>query len=197
MNELCQAYLAATAFADDCVGVVLDALAASPHASNTVVVLWSDNGFHLGEKYRLAKSTLWDEAARAVLIVRQPGAVRPGAPARAAVSLQGLYPTVVELSGLRRPLHVAGQSLVPLLRDPDRRGAVPVLTTEGRGNHAVRDDRWCYIRYANGSEELYDDLADPDQLRNLAGEPAHAVHKLRLSASLPDHNAEPPVKPAR
>jgi arylsulfatase A-like enzyme len=197
MKELCQAYLAATSFADACVGVVLDGLAASKHASNTVVVLWSDNGFHLGEKFRLAKSTLWDEAARTVLVVRQPGMPKAGRAARGTVSLQGLYPTVVELAGLRRPMHVDGRSLVPWLRNPELPAAAPVVTTEMFGNHAVRDDRWCYIRYASGDEELYDDIADPDQLVNLASRPDHAAEKARLFGWLPEYTAENAAKTRR
>jgi arylsulfatase A-like enzyme len=192
LREMIQAYLACVAFADFCVGALLDALDASIHAESTVVVLWSDHGYHLGEKSRMGKAALWDEADRAVLLIRDPDSgADDGRFCRAAVSLQDLYPTVVSLAGLPRPVHVAGADLVPLLNDPEGRRRDPVLTTWKRDNHALRDDRWCYIRYADGSEELYDDLNDPDQQTNLAAHPDHQAVRTALHDRLPTYESIP------
>jgi len=190
LREMIQAYLACVAFADFCVGELLDGLRAGPHADNTIVILWSDHGYHLGEKSRMGKTALWDEADRTVLLIRDPGlGADNGAFCRGAVSLQDLYPTIVSRAGLPRPVQVAGQDLTPLLRDATARLPRPVLTTWQRGNHAVRDDRWCYIRYADGSDELYDDLNDPDQRVNLAGHPDYASIRIDLKSRLPEYES--------
>ena len=123
-----RAYLASISFADAQIGRVVDALDSSAHARNTVVVLWSDHGWHLGEKNHWHKSTLWEVATRVPLIVSAPGH-RPGVCAR-PVSLVDLFPTLIELCGLRRIAAHDGESLAPLLRDPttERRPAVIELS---------------------------------------------------------------------
>jgi arylsulfatase A-like enzyme len=107
------------------------------------------------------------------------------------VGLIDLYPTLAELCGLKAPERLDGTSLVPLLRNPAMHWERPALTTHGRGNHAVRSARWRYIRYADGSEELYDHRADPDEWTNLADRPKHAAVKKRLARRLPAHDASP------
>jgi arylsulfatase A-like enzyme len=155
-REGVQAYLASVSFADAMVGQLLDALDASGRADRTIIVLWGDHGFHLGEKGRWRKSTLWEESTHVPLIVVAPGVTTPGSRSAHAVSLMDIYPTLVELAGLEKPAHVEGRSLVPLLEDPSREWDFPAVTTYGRNNHAVRTDRYRYIRYADGSEELYE-----------------------------------------
>lgn len=177
-------YLAAVTFADAMVGRVLRALAASQYADNTIVVLWSDHGYHIGEKQKYHKSTLWEEATRVPLIVAAPGLTEPGGISRRAVSLIDLYPTLAELAGLPQPEGLDGASLVPLLRDPAATRETPALTTRQGQHHAVRTDRWRYIRYADGSEELYDHDADPMEWKNLAGLAEFKATKQELATAL-------------
>ena len=162
------AYVAATRYTDALVDELLVALAASPHADDTIVVVWSDHGWHLGGKHHWRKRTLWEESTRVPLLVAgAPLGTRPQRIDR-AVSLVDLYPTLVELCGLPRPAHpLDGRSLVGLWRGEEREHP-PALTVEGPGNAAVRTDRWRYIEYADGSTELYDHARDPAELENLA-----------------------------
>ena len=187
--EAVQAYLASVSFADAMVGRLLDALDASGRADNTIIVLWGDHGFHLGEKGRWRKSTLWEESTHVPLIVVAPGVTTPGSRTARPVSLMDLYPTLADLAGVPTPSHVEGRSLVPLLDDPAREWPYPALTTYGRGNHAVRTERYRYIRYADGSEELYDHANDPDEWTNLASDGRHAALKAELARALPATNA--------
>lgn len=174
-----QSYLASTTFVDHCVGRVLDALDNSEYAKNTVVLLFSDHGWHLGEKERWAKRSLWEDSTRVPLTVVGPG-IKPGTSGR-SVGLIDIYPTLLDLCGLKADAGHEGKSLSPLLNDPESQWNRPVITTFGPHNHAVRSDRWRYIRYADGSEELYDDKSDPHEWKNLAGEEAYteviAKHK--------------------
>lgn len=161
-----QAYLASTSFVDDCVGRVLDALAASPHAEDTIVVLLSDHGFHLGEKQRWAKRSLWETSTRVPLIIAAPGE-QPGV-SRRPVGLVDVYPTLLDLAGFAPDGGLEGHSLAPLIADPEGPWPHAAVTTFGPGNHTVRSSRWRYTRYADGSEELYDHGEDPHEWRNLA-----------------------------
>jgi len=191
-----QAYLANITFADAMLGRVLDALDESGRRDNTIICLWSDHGWHLGEKQRWHKSTLWEEAARVPLIFVVPGTTEPGSICRRTVSLVDLYPTLVELCGLPPKWENDGLSLRPLLEDPSRAREQPAITSHAGDNHAVRTERWRYIRYADGSEELYDHRSDPNEWTNLAGDPEHAAVKDRLSEWLPEVVVPyPPEKP--
>ena len=160
-------YLASISFADAQVGRLLDALDASPHAKNTIVVLWSDHGMHIGEKQHWEKFTLFEESTRVPLMVIAPGVTRPGLTCNRPVSLLDVYPTLNELCGLPERDDLDGESLVPLLKNPAAKRERPAITTWGRDNHSVRTLRWRYIHHANGSEELYDHQADPDEFTNL------------------------------
>ena len=120
-KEGVRAYLAATAYADAQMGRVLDALEKSDYRDNTIVMLMSDNGFHLGEKHHWQKSTLWEEATHCLLMFRVPGMTKAGGTCERFVSLQDVYRTLTELCGLKAPDYVAGRSLVPLLKQPDAR----------------------------------------------------------------------------
>lgn len=188
-NEAVQAYLASVSYADAMVGRLLDALDASGRADRTIIVLWADHGFHLGEKGRWRKMTLWNESLHVPFIIVAPGVTTPGSTTRAPVSLMDIYPTLVDLAGLERPKHVEGSSLVPLLEDPDLAWDRPVLSTYGYGNHAVTSERYRYIRHPDGSEELYDMIDDPNEWTNLAGRRRYADVVEELARFLPDYDA--------
>ena len=186
-----QAYLACISFVDECVGIVIDALLRSPYKENTVVILWSDHGWHLGEKLHWRKFTLWEEATHVPMIWVVPGLTRPGSRCDAPVNLMDIYPTLLSVCGLPPNEEVESYDLTPLLRDPNAPWEKPTLTTYGRGNHAVRSKRWRYIRYADGTEELYDHKSDPMEWYNLAGDPKYAEVKRELAKWLPERDAPP------
>jgi choline-sulfatase len=165
-----RSYLASISFVDSQVGRVLDALEASGHADDTIVVLWSDHGYHLGEKLISGKNTLWDRSTRVPLIFAGPG-VSEGVDVQSPAELLDMYPTLVELAGLTMRDDLEGQSLAPQLRDRAAARTRPAITTHNHDNHGVRSERWRYISYADGSEELYDMEADPNEWRNLIGDP--------------------------
>jgi len=187
-QEGVRAYLASVSFADTMLGQILDALEQSGRADDTIIVLWSDHGWHLGEKARWRKHTLWSESTRVPLIIVAPGVTQPGSRSAAAVSLLDLYPTLTELTGLETPSHVEGESLVPLLEDPQAESNRAVLTTFGYRNHAVTGDRYRYLTYADGSEELYDLQTDPNEWTNRADDPELSRVKAELAEWLPQHD---------
>lgn len=190
-KEAVQGYLAAISYLDAQVGRVLDAYEKSPHRDETIICLWGDHGWHLGEKEHWRKFALWEEATRAPLIWVVPGVTKGGGVCDAPVDFMGIYPTLTGLCGLKRPESVEGHDLRPLLADPKAPWNNVALTTFGRNNHAVRSDRWRYIRYADGSEELYDHAADPYEWTNLAGQAEHQGVKIELQKKLPETNAQP------
>ena len=161
-------YLACIRFADDMIGKLLDTLENSPYADNTMVVLWGDHGWHLGEKLHWRKFALWEEATCVPLMISVPG-IAPGQCDR-TVSLVDLFPTFVDVCDLSQKDGLDGVSLKPLLEQPDRKWDRPALTTHIRGNHSVRSERWRYIRYSDGAEELYDHQNDKLEWTNLAGQ---------------------------
>lgn len=183
-RNLARSYLACTLFVDAQVGRVLEALKESGHEKDTLVVLCSDHGFHLGEKLITGKNTLWERSTRVPLVMAGPGVDKTGACNR-PVELLDIYPTLMELAGVRGPEGLEGKSLVPLLKDPLAQGDRVAITTHNRGNHAVRDERYRYIRYADGSEELYDLVVDSREWTNLAGEASMGEVKARLRGHLP------------
>ena len=183
-------YLASISYADHLVGRLMNKLESTNQLDQTVVVLWSDHGYHLGEKEITGKNTLWERSTRVPLIIAGPG-VTPGGVCNAPVELLDIYPTVLDLAGLPISDHLEGRSLVPQLRDATTPTNRPALTTHGPGNHTVRTDAWRYIRYADGSEELYDSKSDPNEWTNLAGDPAYAQTKAELADYLPKENAPP------
>ncbi|UCC97626.1 MAG: sulfatase, partial [Phycisphaerales bacterium] len=180
-----QGYLASISHADTLIGGLLRALDSSSYAGNTIVLFWSDNGYHFGEKQRMAKRTLWDRATHIPLIVVAPGITAPGSRCGRPVDLMSLYPTLVELCGLPAKLENEGVSLVPLLRDPAAKWEHAALTTHGHGNHSIRSQQWRYIRYANGDAELYDRHADQNEWENLADRPDYEAVKKELAKWLP------------
>lgn len=186
-----QAYLASISFADAMVGRLVDALDSSDRAESTIVVLFSDHGYHLGEKSQWRKYTLWEDSTHVPLIVVAPGITRPGSRSAAAVSTLDLFPTLADLAGLDAPGHLEGHSLLPLLKNPSAYWPHHAITTYRFGNHSVRTGRYRYIRYQDGGEELYDHRDDPHEWRNLASSSDHADLKARLQSLLPATNVEP------
>jgi arylsulfatase A-like enzyme len=194
-----QGYLAACSFADACVGHVLDALRESRYRDNTIVVLWGDHGYHIGDKDHIAKSALWEQTTRTPLIIYVPqespsDASGNGRTCKSPVSLVDLYPTLIDLCGLPRREGLDGRSIAPLVRDPKADWPWPAIITHSPRwhgvNHAVRSREFHYISYSDGGEELYDVSSDPNQWMNLAARPSHAAVKQRLKAWLPKVNAE-------
>ncbi|MDG2254817.1 MAG: sulfatase-like hydrolase/transferase [Opitutaceae bacterium] len=188
-RDVLKGYLAACAFVDAQIGKVLDALDASPHRDNTIVVLFSDHGWGVGERYHFKKWGLWDDTTRVPFIIHAPYLTAPGSQTDAGVTLLDLYPTLVDLSGIDSPRHpLDGRSLRSLLKNPEARWTRPALTTYGPNNHALRTSRWRYIRWADGSEELYDHENDPNEWRNVASDASNDAIKTRLAKYFPKNN---------
>jgi len=175
-----QAYLACMSFADDCVGRVLAAIEKSPDRDNTIVILWTDHGWQLGHKDRWEKFALWRQATHAPLVVRVPGL--PAGQCDQAVSFLDLTPTVLEVLAAPMPPELHGQSLLPWLHEPTRARQQPAVVTYMPGNHSVVHEPWNYIRYEDGSEELYNHATDPREFHNLIGQPGSAdiVNQLKV-----------------
>ncbi len=184
-----QGYLASISFVDDCVGRVINALDKSNYADNTIIVLWGDHGWHLGEKLHWRKYALWEEATHCPLMIIAPQKVRPGRKCHRPVSLIDIYPTLIELCGLESKKELQGNSLLPLLKNPCAKWSRPALTTYGLNNHSLRSQRWRYIRYSDGTEELYDHDNDALEWKNLAAESEYADIKKDLAKWLPQTNA--------
>ena len=185
-----QMYLASISFMDAQLGRVLDALEQGPHASDTIIVLWSDHGWHLGEKQHWHKRTLWEEATRVPMIVVAPKVGKPGQRCSEAVSVLDLYPTLVELCGLQNADGWDGESLVPLLRDPKARRVRPAVTIHEKRHVSVRDEEYRYIEYTNGEGELYAHADDPNEWVNRAKDPELAPVIQRLKKWIPSEWAK-------
>jgi arylsulfatase A-like enzyme len=186
-KNLVRSYLACTSFVDSQVGRVLAALEKNGFADNTIVVLWSDHGWHLGEKRITGKNSLWDRSTRVPLIFAGPGV--GGGVSMQPAELLDIYPTLIDLCGLPAKSGLEGHSLSPQLEDPAAKREFPAITTHNHDNHGVRSENWRYIRYADGSEELYDMRSDPNEWKNLAGDKQYAKviarHRRYLPKSVP------------
>ena len=161
-----------------------DALDSTGRADETVIVLWSDHGYHLGDKDSVVKFTLWEMACRVPLVIVAPGVTEPGIRIDTPVDLVDLYPTLVELAGLPKKPGLDGKSLLPLLKNPKAARDAPAITTFLKGNHAVVTNHWRFIHYADGSEELYR-IEDLWNHENLAGDAEHADTVRSLRTWLP------------
>ena len=190
-RDAIQSYLATIAYVDMNIGRLLDAYEASPERDNTIIVLWGDHGWHLGEKQHWRKFSLWEEATRSPLIWIVPGFAQPGKTCHRPVDFLSIYPTLCELTGIPLPHHLEGKSIATLLERPDSRWDGVALTTHGYKNHAIRDGQFRYIRYADLSEELYDHTTDPYEFENLANDAKMRETKRRLAAFLPKHETVP------
>jgi arylsulfatase A-like enzyme len=196
-KEAVRHYLASISFADAQVGRLLDALYETSAAENTVVVLWSDHGWHLGEKGHWHKRTLWEAATRVPLIVVSPAVGQPRQRCVESVSLIDIYPTLVDFCSLNSNMNFDGSSLAPQLADPKTKRHRPALTQTADGHCSVRDIHWRYIRYVDGSEELYDHRVDPHEWNNVAADPDRVDVKRRLGNAIPkDWAANAPSKKA-
>jgi arylsulfatase A-like enzyme len=191
-----QAYLATISFADAQIGRVLDALDRSEHADNTIIVLWGDHGWHLGEKEHWRKHALWDVSTRTPLIFSVPKGIAKNQLCQRPVSLIDIYPTLIDLCGLPKREGLDGQSLKPLLENPDRKWERPVVITYGFKNHAVQTERWRYIQYHDGGQELYDHDADPNEWTNLAAKNPEKAKQMehKLTELLEDVNYQPALR---
>ncbi len=187
-RDFVHAYLACISFVDHCVGMVADAALDGPNKDNTIVVLWSDHGFHLGEKQHWAKRTLWEESTRVPLMFSGKG-IPVGATSDAAVGLIDMFPTLVALAKLPTTQQFDGKSLLPLINDPTTKWEHAVVSTWMPNNHCVIKDHWRYIRYKEGTEEMYDMRNDQAQFTNLANDPKFTNLKKELAAFLPIQNA--------
>jgi len=187
-KEAVQGYLAAIAYTDMNLGRLLDAFEKSDYRDNTIVCLWGDHGWHLGEKHHWRKFTLWEEATRSPLIWRVPGLTQPGTICARTIDLMSIYPTLMNLCGIPKPAHVEGENIRPLLANAQAAWETPAVTTYRHGNHTVRTEDWRYIRYENGDEELYDERKDENEWTNLAAKPELAAKKAELAKYLPTVN---------
>jgi len=188
-----QGRLASGSFADACVGHVLNALEKSRYHDNTIVVLWGDHGYDIGQK-KFAKSALWEQTARTALIIHAPGISKTGGRCTRPVGLVDLYPTLIELCGLPERDDLDGRSLAPLVCNPEAAWPYPTIITHSPHwhgtNHAIRTERYHYIRYSDGGEELYDMSNDPNQWKNLADAPEFSRVSTELKEWLPKVNAK-------
>ncbi|MHB1081001.1 MAG: sulfatase [Prosthecobacter sp.] len=187
-KDAVRAYLANVAFCDAMLGRILEAVEKGPNAKNTIIVFTSDHGWYLGEKQMWHKGKLWEPTTRVPLSIYIPGVTQPDSLSVQPVALIDLYPTLCDLTQLPLPEHLDGSSLKPLLLDPTAKREQPAITCMNGGKnagYAARDERWRYIRYADGSEELYDHQADPNEWTNLAAKPEHAALKATLAGFFP------------
>ena len=189
-GPLVRSYLASTTFMDSQIGRVLEALDASDAASNTIVVLWSDNGWHLGEKDITGKNSLWERSTHVPLIFAGPGVVKSARCTQPA-ELLDIYPTLLELCGLPANPDLEGHSLLPQLKEAKTPRPWPAITTQNMNNHSVRSEHWRYTRYADGSEELYNLHNDPNEWTNLVQNAAYAEVIREHARWLPKVNAPP------
>ncbi len=191
-KQAVQGYLASISFADAMVGQLLQTLDQSKYADNTIVVLWSDHGWQLGEKEHWRKFALWENVIRTVLMIKSPPGIRSlpqgslgGTEVRSLTSLLDIYPTLVDLCGLTPRADLDGESLVPLLRDSSHRTQRSIITTYDFADYSVRAGHWHYISYVDGSEELYDLRTDPEEWTNLASDHRFDQVRREMASSLP------------
>ena len=189
-RPIVRAYLACVAYVDSQIGRVLDALDESGQTDNTVIVLWSDHGWHLGEKEITGKKSLWEESTRVPLMFAGPG-VTAGAVCNEPVELIDIYPTLIALTGTPGKGGLDGLSLVPQLKNASTPRQRPAVTTHNQRNHAVRTKEWRFISYGDGTKELYDLKSDPDEWHNVANDPKNAAVIEDLSRWLPQINVPP------
>ena len=193
-KTLMQGYLASISYVDHELGRLLDGLDASSMKNNTIVVLWTDHGFHIGEKGNWEKFALWEQTTRVPCFIHAPGVSQDGKVTREPVTLTDLYPTLCELAGLPIPDQCDGSSLVDQLKNPGATGDRFSLTSyHFRGDlgpsHGISSDWYRYIHYDNGFEELYDLKNDPNEFTNVINDPAHAAARKELAAQLPKTSA--------
>jgi len=192
-REAVQGYLASIAYADALLGKLLDGLGSSSYADDTIVVLWSDHGWQLGEKRHWRKFALWDNIAHVAFMMNVPEdlsgslpeGTTPGARVERVTSLMDIFPTLVDLAGLPAKKGLDGRSLTPLLRDPETPWDYPAITTYDFDEFSIRTEDFRYIKYIDGGEELYDHRTDREEWVNLADNPDYADIKDELIGHIP------------
>ena len=191
VEDAIHGYLACVSYADAMLGRLMDALEAGPNADNTIIVLWSDHGYHHGEKMDWGKHTLWQRTSGVPFIWAGPG-IESGAAVKSTVSLIDMYPTFAELCGLPAPTGLEGTSLAGVLHNPavakDRNVLLPGMYPY---EYAIINQNWRYIHYKDGTEELYDVKRDFEEWYNLAGNSKYAAIKNKLKAASPKSFAQP------
>ncbi|MCK4817998.1 sulfatase-like hydrolase/transferase, partial [bacterium] len=192
-----QGYLASINYADHLVGQLLKSLEESGYADNTVVVIYSDHGWQLGEKQHWRKFALWENVINTVLMIKVPKGVRGlpsggqrGTTCHRNVSLVDLFPTLTELCGLNSKDGITGNSLTPLLFDPSIEWDYPVITSLGDNHYSIIKDHWHYINYDGEEEELYNLKEDPEEWYNLAVKASHGNIKKQLKKIIPQDRHE-------
>ena len=190
-RDAVSAYMACISFADEQVGRVLDALDASPYSENTMIVLWSDHGWQLGEKEHWGKFTAWERSTRVPLIVvpprnAQPEGFQANSRSDQPVSLLDVYPTVADMLGVDKRKDLDGHSLLPLIKNPQKKRSHPAVTAIGRGTWSIRDSKWRFIHYFDGARELYDLKKDPEEWTNLINNKKYSKVVERLSKHIPE-----------
>ena len=190
-KEAVQGYLASISFADALVGDILDALESSDYYDNTIIVLWSDHGFHLGSKQTWHKWTLWEQVTRIPFIIKVPEITKAGVLCHQPVDMLNVYPTLISLCDLPPKSDLEGHDMSRLLNNPESEWEWPAITEYQPGQVAVRSMNWRYIRYSDGSEEFYDRIQDPGEWFNLASDKKYAIEMERHRKWVPDTFAEP------
>ena len=189
-----QAYLACTAMVDDLIGRLVAALEKSKYADNTIIVLWSDHGFHLGEKGRWGKYSLWERATRVNFVWVVPGVTTAGSTSARPVNLLDIYPTLASLSRCEPPDgQLEGKDLTVLMKNPEASWDKTSLTVFGYKNYGLQSERYRYITYSDGTEELYDHDNDRWEWHNLADDPEYAAVKREMRKGIPAHHEPPGV----
>jgi len=178
-RECKQAYYAAISFVDAQIGKLLDTMDRLKLWDNTVVIFWSDHGYHVGEHGLWMKQSLFEESARVPFVIIAPNAKGNGKLCRRTVEFVDIYPTLADLTGLTPPKNLEGASLKPLLDDPAGKWDRPAYTQVQRGGfpgYSVRTERWRYTEWDDGKQgaQLYDHDADPREFHNVADEPKYA-----------------------
>jgi len=190
-EEAVSSYLASISYVDDLVGQIMAALEKSGYADNTLIVLWSDHGWHLGEKEHWGKATGWYRSTHIPLIIaparaHAPDGFKPHSESKRLVNLLDLGPTIADMTNVPIRKEWQGKSLLPLVQNPDQEWQSHTITTSGRGDHTITTERWQYLHYFDGAAELYDLQNDPDEFVNLAEDPDYAGVIERLRQFVPD-----------
>lgn len=186
-RDIVHSYLASITFVDHQIGKVINALEESDYSDNTIIVLWSDHGYKMGEKNSFQKASLWERSTHVPLLFAGHG-VPEGQSSDRVVSLLDIYPTLVEMSGLPSNSKNEGRSLVPLMKNPSAEWPYPSITGYGKDCYAIQNERYRYIQYDDGTEELYDQQNDPNEWTNLAGRSDLAHTKADLARHIPETN---------
>lgn len=196
-KPIVRAYLASISFMDYNLGRVLDALEKSKYKDNTIVVLWADHGFHMGEKKHFAKYALWEKTTHTLFMAKIPNGPK-GEIREQPVNLVDIYPTLIDYCDLNNvKQELSGVSLRKVIEDKNYEKQTPSITYYKKGSIGLRTDNWRYIQYYDGSEELYDHTTDPREWKNLASNPEFKAVKSDFKKWIPKDikKAVGPIKP--